>query len=125
MSFDKSDWDRRLEKIRARRVAEQAPELRRVEMAGIAQEKLEGLSEEWKPFLQYVKAQRELHENKRLDLHRLWEENLDLSHEALLGLTLEMQRSLAAREALDGVIGLPRKLIEDGKQAKERLREAR
>ncbi len=124
MAFTEEAWKDLLAKRKKEQGRQREPELRRMEMAAASQERLEGLGDEWRVFLQYVQAMRDTEDGYVKSLQDEWENNLNLDHESLLGLKFSMACSKAARDAYDKVLDTPKRIRETGRAARGQTSEA-
>ena len=118
MTFERADYDSLLERDLSQRRKEAAPMIARTLQAAVAAEHLTG-TPEWDYFLSLVQARRDQLVSER-EHHA--QAALDGTSSAREGHLRDYHRASAGLEALDFVLTIPRKVIEEGQKARDAQR---
>lgn len=119
MSFDRDEYDRMLARRAQERARDQAPELRRIGQAAVAAERLTGEAT-WDYFLTIVQDALEQTDRAIAEIQERIAA-VEVVGDALTAAKVRLVQLESRAEALRQVIEIPRRVMELGEAATERL----
>jgi hypothetical protein len=120
-TYERKEWQKSLEKRRVRQVKESARELRQMAQAGTAAEQLTA-EPRWNLFLQTVKALDEPDQQALEQVEAAILSPTTVAQETLVTLKISHALLRGRLQARAEVLDIPKKLVEDGRNAREAYR---